>query len=409
MEKLKKKIYIGSICCGMGGFDTGLRNIGFETAWAIDIMPEAVESFKMNHPEANVYCKDAHAIEDFTKLSDKETTGICFGPPCQGFSRANVKRSMKDERNYVYLATLKALNQINPEFFIFENVVGLLDMKFDNGLSVFEKIKKDYENCGKGYKVSHNVIDCSEVGVPQLNRFRLIMVGIRSDINYEYEFAPLTHGQGRLPLKTLKDTIWHLKDINQTGDYYDGPYDWKFLSRKRQKSWNEPSYTIEASARYAKIHPGYGKMRWVRENKWEIDKECRRLSVLESKLIQTFPEDYIVCGNLEKKYEQVGNAVPPLLAEYIGKPLVAFYNAKEEYSKEIIWLNKKLAKLQNNGLYEGLLAWLNSGRGLTRQQRELCSYLIRFNEKLKGGNYDKRKNESFVDKCPDSSTGTNGI
>jgi site-specific DNA-cytosine methylase len=72
MEKLKKKIYIGSICCGMGGFDTGLRNLGFETAWAIDIMPEAVESFKMNHPEANVYCKDAHAIEDFTKLSDKE-------------------------------------------------------------------------------------------------------------------------------------------------------------------------------------------------------------------------------------------------------------------------------------------------------------------------------------------------
>lgn len=137
-------------------------------------------------------------------------------------------------------------------------------------------------------------------------------------------------------------------------------------------------------------------MRWVRENKWEIDKECRRLSVLESKLIQTFPEDYIVCGNLEKKYEQVGNAVPPLLAEYIGKPLVAFYNAKEEYSKEIIWLNKKLAKSQNNGLYEGLLAWLNSGRGLTRQQRELCSYLIRFNEKLKGGNYDKRKNESLL-------------
>lgn len=149
MEKLKKKIYIGSICCGMGGFDTGLRNIGFETAWAIDIMPEAVESFKMNHPEANVYCKDAHAIEDFTKLSDKETTGICFGPPCQGFSRANVKRSMKDERNYVYLATLKALNQINPEFFIFENVVGLLDMKFDNGLSVFEKLKKTTKTAGR--------------------------------------------------------------------------------------------------------------------------------------------------------------------------------------------------------------------------------------------------------------------
>jgi DNA (cytosine-5)-methyltransferase 1 len=369
MNKLKEKKYIGSICCGMGGFDTGLAALGFETAWAVDIMPEAVKSFKANHPKSEVYCKDAHSIEDFNKLSKENITGIVFGPPCQGFSRANVKRSMDDKRNYVYLSTLRAIKQINPEFFIFENVVGLLDMNFDDGSSVFEKIKKDYETVGMGYKVTHQVIDCSTVGVPQANRLRLIMVGFRKDLNHTYKFDQLTHGIGKLPLVTLKDTIWNLKDVEQTGDYYTGHYDWKFLSRNRQKKWNEPSYTVEASARYAKIHPGFGKMKWIGTNQWEIEESCRRLSILESKLIQTFPEDYIVCGSMEKQYEQIGNAVPPKLASFIGEPILNYYNIKQQ-QKEVEWLLEKVKNNPSNSFYKGLLSWINQGKELTDKQRK---------------------------------------
>lgn len=326
---MKELINIGSMFSGCGGFDVGLSKIGCNTVWAVDIMEEATISFKANFPGAKVYLENVHEIEDFTKLGNKKIQGLCFGPPCQGYSRANLNRSMSDPRNYAYLATLKAVKQTDVDFFIFENVVGLLDMVFDDGSSVFEKIKKDYESCGKGYTVSYKVIDCSHVGVPQANRFRLIMVGFRKDLNHTYKFDKLTHGEGRLPLVTLRDTIGHLKDVDQREITYSGPYDKKFLSRKRQKGFDEPAYTIEASARYAKIHPGYGKMRWVSQNNWEIPKECRRLSVLESKLLQCFPEDYKILGSLEKQYEQIGNAVPPKLASFIGKPIAEYYVLKQ--------------------------------------------------------------------------------
>lgn len=385
--KVKNTIKIGSICCGMGGFDTGLREVGFETVWAIDIMEEACQSFKKNHPQANVLCKDAHLIEDFKTLGNTDVQGLVFGPPCQGFSRGNSKRSMQDSRNFVYLATLRAVEQCNPEFFIFENVVGLLDMRFEDSSSVFEKIKKDYENCGKGYVVSHQIIDCSQVGVPQVNRLRLIMVGFRKDLKYTYSFPELTHGDSRLPLVTQRDAIWHLKDVDQTGLYYDGEYDWKFLSRRRQKGWDEPSYTIEASARYAKIHPDYGKMKFIEQGKWEIPVECRRLSVLESKIIQTFPEDYIICGNIEKQYTQVGNAVPPRLATFIGKPIAEYYcnqNIRDDkfsrttqsnskaanQEKEKQWLLIQLKTKPNNSFYKGLLDWIEKGKELTERQKQ---------------------------------------
>lgn len=366
---MMRKNYIGSMFCGMGGFDQGLKSLGFETAWGLDIMEEATQSFKANHPGANVYLKDAHTIEDFSMLTDKKIKGLVFGPPCQGFSRANSNRSMTDPRNFAYLATLRAIKTTNVEFFIFENVVGLLDMFFEDGSSVFEKIKKDYENIGSGYMVTHTVIDTATVGVPQANRLRLIMVGFRKDLAYKYEFSPLTHGLGLNPVVTQRDAIGHLKDTDQSDQTYDGPYDWKFLSRRRQKGWDEPAYTIEASARYAKIHPGYGKMKWISENKWEIPKECRRLSVLESKILQTFPEDYVVCGDLEHQYTQIGNAVPPKLAEYIGKPIAAYYTEKI-VAPEKEWLIEKLKVEPNNSFYNSLLSRILSGKQLTEKQRK---------------------------------------
>ncbi|QUH21941.1 DNA cytosine methyltransferase [Alkaliphilus sp. B6464] len=373
MKDLKNEVKLGSMFCGMGGFDEGVRRLGFKTIWALDIMPEAVKSFKANHPDANVYCKNVHTIKDFNTLSNQKIDGLVFGPPCQGFSRANSKRTMDDPRNYAYIATLRALEQTNAEFFIFENVVGLLDMNFEDGSSVFKKIKHDYETCGKGYIITYQVIDCATVGVPQVNRLRLIMVGIRNDLNYKYKFLPTTHGEDKLPFITQKDAIWHLKDTDQTGQYYNGAYDWKFLSRRRQKPWEEPAYTIEASARYAKIHPGFGKMKWISENKWHIPDECRRLSVLESKIIQTFSEDYIVCGSLEKQYTQIGNAVPPKLAEFVGMPLVEYFNNRlnieEKYKEEVDWLIEKIEIQPSNNFYKGLLNWIYSGKDLTERQR----------------------------------------
>lgn len=316
-----KTLKIGSICCGAGGFDTGAHEVGFETVYAIDIMKEACESFKANYPNTNVLCQDAHTIEDFRELGYVD--GLIFGPPCQGFSIANHNRFAADSRNHVYKSCLKAVQQTNSKFFVFENVKGLLSMKNDDGSSFFNMILNDFERCGQGYNLTYKLVDCSTVGVPQVNRYRIIIVGIRKDLNMKYEFAPQEYGEhpDLKPLVTLRDTIYHLRDVDQTGDYDTSGYSSQYQGRLRQKNWDEPSYCIEASGRQAKLHPGFGKMTFVEKNKWHIPDTCRKLSTLECKLIQTFPEDYIITGSLAKKYEQIGNAVPPTLAKYICKPL----------------------------------------------------------------------------------------
>lgn len=314
----EKKFKIGSICCGLGGFDLGCKNVGFETVWAIDIMKEACDSFKENFPNSLVINENAHTIEDFSELGFVD--GLIFGPPCQGFSLANTRRNVNDSRNLVYKACLKAVAQTKPKFFIFENVKGILSMKNEDGTLFFTNVLQDFSTCGEGYTLSWKLIDCSKVGVPQLNRYRVIIVGIRSDLNVKYEFPYEPYGE-ELPLVTLRDTIYHLKDLNQEGDFDTSGFSPMYLSRKRQKTWDEPSFTIEASGRQAKLHPDGGRMQQVGPAKWIIPSNCRKLSTLECKLLQTFPEDFIVTGKLSKRYEQIGNAVPPKLAEHIAKPI----------------------------------------------------------------------------------------
>lgn len=328
-----KKIKIGSICCGMGGFDKGAESVGFETVWAVDIMKEACESFKANFPNAKVINKNAHNIDNFNILGEVDV--LIFGPPCQGFSIANTRRKAEDLRNDVYRSTLTAVKQTDCKMFIFENVKGLLTMKNKNGDSFFEMILNDYENCGRGYKLKWKLIDCSKVGVPQLNRHRIIIVGVRTDIDFEYEFLPELYGD-KMPLVTLRDTIYHLKDKDQSNTYDTSGYSPMYLGRNRQKTWDEPSYTIEASGRQAKLHPDYGKMIKLGKNNWYIPDTCRKLSTLECKLLQTFPEEFIVAGRLAKQYEQIGNAVPPKLAEHICKPIADYFmqNNNLEKSKD---------------------------------------------------------------------------
>lgn len=316
-------IKIGSLCCGMGGFDTGLSNIGFKTIWAMDIMKEACLTFKANYKETKVYNVDIKDIKDFNKYG--KINGLIFGVPCQGFSIANTKRSSSDQRNILYQTTLKAIKETNCEFFIFENVKGLLSLKYDENTMFIDKILYDYQNCGRGYNLTWKLIDCANIGVPQVNRHRIIIVGIRKDIKFKYKFLEEEYGDKKMPYVTLKDTIYHLRNADQTGMYDTSGYSPMYLGRNRQKTWDEPSFTIEASGRQAKLHPDGGRMLKIAENTWHIPETCRKLSALECKLIQTFPEDYIVIGSLNKQYVQIGNAVPPKLAEYVGKPLLDMY------------------------------------------------------------------------------------
>ncbi len=191
--------------------DLGFINAGFEIVWANDFFKEAVESYRKNVDSRIVF-------GDITKIDSSEMPDnvdlVIGGFPCQGFSVANNKRSMKDERNFLYKEMLRVINDKKPKFFVAENVKGILSMKKGK---VFEMIKNDFEKLG--YKVDAKLLNAAEYGVPQA-RERVVIIGNR--IGVENPFPKPTHWvdskkyttkKGLKKPVTVKETIGFLSDV----------------------------------------------------------------------------------------------------------------------------------------------------------------------------------------------------
>ena len=252
------------------------------------------------------------------------------GFPCPGFSLAG-PRLLDDPRNFLYIHYIRALMQSQPEFFIAENVKGL--MSLGNG-QVLKQITEDFS--ASGYEVSAHLVNARDYGVPQ-SRERVFIIGVRKDIaekyNFTYRLPEPTHGNTKTPFVTLRDAISDLP--MEPDDVFDGTYSSIYMSRNRKKGWDDQSFTIQASGRQAPQHPGGKPMIKIDKDKWKFDGEFnRRLSVRECARIQTFPDWFIFSdGNkknvqrnhkLNEQYKQIGNAVPVLLAEKISRPIIEF-------------------------------------------------------------------------------------
>ena len=216
MKKNNKKFRVISLFSGAGGMDLGFINAGFDLVWANDFFKEAVESYKKNISEDIVF-------GDITKIKSSEMPDdidlVIGGFPCQGFSVANTKRSMKDERNFLYKEMLRVIKDKNPKFFVAENVKGILSMEKGK---VIEMIKKDFESLG--YKVDARLLNAAEYGVPQA-RERVVIIGNRLGLENPYptpthwvDSKKYTSKKGLKKPITVKDTIGFLSDI-RLSDY----------------------------------------------------------------------------------------------------------------------------------------------------------------------------------------------
>ena len=360
-----------SLFCGCGGLDLGFELAGlavqigeeaameafkdketffkvrsqsvFHKVFANDFFQEALESYRENFPaDAYILNKDIRKIQQFPKGNI-----VLGGFPCPGFSEAG-PRLVDDPRNFLYIHFIRCLMQTQPEFFVAENVKGM--MTLGKG-EVFKQIVEDF--AAAGYTIYSKLVDARDYGVPQI-RERVILVGVRNDLDFEYEFPEPTHGKGLLlkPYVTLQEAIGDLE--KDPGPYFKGSYSTIFMSRNRKKGWDEQSFTIQASGRQAPIHPGGFPMQKLGPNEWiftEGEENNRRLSVREIARIQTFPDWYFFSegnnmrmsesGRLNKVYKQIGNAVPVLLAKTIAAPIANWVKNVYLPSKE-----QKQEKLQ---------------------------------------------------------------
>ena len=175
-----KKYKVISLFSGAGGMDLGFINSGFDIVWANDFFKEAVESYKNNIGDHIIF-------GDITKIKSDEMPDdidlVIGGFPCQGFSVANTKRSMKDERNFLYKEMLRVIKDKKPKFFVAENVKGILSMEHGR---VIEMIKKDFESLG--YNVDARLLNAAEYGVPQA-RERVVIIGNRLGLENPYPKA----------------------------------------------------------------------------------------------------------------------------------------------------------------------------------------------------------------------------
>lgn len=353
----KKLKYKGlDLFSGAGGMSLGAMNAGIDIVVALDNNTSAAATFMKNHPKTNFIIDDIRNIE--IKKEWKDDIFVVFGgPPCQGFSLSNTKtRTLDNPNNYLFKEFLRFVRDINPYWFVFENVEGIT--LFNEGKTVLE-IKQCFEELG--YKTTEAVLYASDYGVPQ-HRNRFFMVGNRIDKEF-------TFPKKQTVFVTVDDAISDLPDIGNGDKFETLPYkenhnlsDYAKLMRKNSDSstqnyvskntdyvlnrykfikqgenWRSiPSELMQNYKDRNNCHSGIYKRLEAQKpsivisnyrKNMLIHPYCDRgLSVREAARIQSFPDQFKFEGSLMHIQQQIGNAVPPLLAEAIFSQILTYHN-----------------------------------------------------------------------------------
>lgn len=357
-----KKIKIIDLFSGCGGLSFGFEMSGCDVLLGIDNWSDALDSFKKNHKNSEILCRDIFKIttkEIKEKIKNQKIDVVVGGPPCQGFSLAG-KRKNNDERNKLVMNYVKLVKKLSPTFFVMENVLGILSMKDEKNNLIIENLEKVFNKMK--YKIVFKTLNAHDYGVPQ-KRKRVFVVGNKIDV--DFKFPEPTHGKLKKDFLTVGDAISDLPFLEKEfGDektnYINKPktnYQ-KNMRKKSNKLWNHTkSKHTEQTIKVINLVPEGGnwkdlpkKYQNVRSysNTWRrlhrelpsvtIDtghrhhfhyKANRVPTVRESARIQSFPDTFIFKGSRTSQFKQVGNAVPPLLAKVIAEK-INFYIKENE-------------------------------------------------------------------------------
>ena len=314
-----------SLFSGAGGLDLGFEKAGFTTVFANEYDKTIWATYQANFPKVHL---DTRSIVDIPDADvPKEADGLIGGPPCQSWSEAGAHRGIEDQRGQLFFEYERILKHVKPKFFLAENVSGILSSRHSTAFAaIIERFRR------LGYDVSYRMLRASDFGVPQ-DRDRVIIVGLRSDLGCEFAF-PEPVG----PAPTMRDVIHgmpkprpnpsHSKRVDHrtvdNHEYLVSSFSSMYMSRNRVRAWDQQSFTIQAGARHAPIHPSAPKMEKVDDDKFRFalghEEKYRRLSVRECARIQTFPDAHQFCyERIVDGYKMIGNAVPVEFGFHLAK------------------------------------------------------------------------------------------
>ena len=332
---------IVSLFSGCGGLDLGFENAGFNIVWANEFDESIHATYRLNHPNTKLNTADIRTI---TGNDIPDCDGIIGGPPCQAWSEGGKRRGIEDPRGQLFLDYIRIVKEKKPKFFLIENVQGILEEKHKQSLEGFILSLED-----AGYNVTYELLNAADYKIPQ-DRFRVFFIGIRNDLSNKFEF-PNAVSADRITLRMAigdileKPREYYANKVEcdnperPNHDVYTGPYDAKYMSRNRVRSWEEISFTMQAQARNAPQHPQAPKMTYITPSLREFSKGYehlyRRLSVRECARIQTFPDNFkFFYSDVTDGYKMVGNAVPPRLAWYLAIQMKKAFPEMMQLQKE---------------------------------------------------------------------------
>lgn len=351
----KRRVIAVDLFAGAGGMSLGARWAGIDVQLAVEIDPHATRTYKTNHPGTRVLTKDIRSVKQIRIGKSFDIRILFGGPPCQGFSTSNQRtRNSENEQNWLYREFLRLVKQWKPQWVVFENVNGIKETESGLFLEMVQTELRSY-----GYTIASWVLNAADFGIPQ-RRCRIFVVG--SSEGYEIpkprrllcpsryitlkkaisDLPYLSNGAAEdcLPYRTsarsayaqlmrghLSDCTNHLVSRNaphiiqrythvpQGGNWEDIPPSLMENYRDRTRchtgiyrrlSLEEPSVVIGNFRKNMLIHP----------------EQDRGLSVREAARLQSFPDWYVFQGSIGFQQQQVGNSVPPLLAQAVFEAIL---------------------------------------------------------------------------------------
>ena len=336
--------------CGSGGLTTGAKLAGVKVVSAVDTDPSARSSYTANHSEVRLLDADIRSVsvDDLKVEKCGERLVVFGGPPCQGFSTSNQRtRTTENEGNWLFRDFLRVVEELEADVVVFENVAGILQTA---GGTFVRELHEATKNLG--FELVSGLLDARNFGVPQ-RRARYFTVGSKLKtaprLPTPETQTPITVADAigdlpRLPNGAATDTLayrevaatayaramrkeltecsghtvtnnaQHIVEryahVPEGGNWRDIPEEimTSYADRSRchtgiyrRLSWDEPAVVIGNFRKNMLIHPG----------------QDRGLSIREAARLQSFPDDYVFEGSIGKRQQQVGNAVPPLLAKAV--------------------------------------------------------------------------------------------
>jgi DNA (cytosine-5)-methyltransferase 1 len=334
-----------SLFSGAGGLDYGLEAAGFDVAVALELDGDCCRTLRANRPwdviEKNIFDLEPGELLKTAGLKRKEADLLVGGPPCQPFSKSGYwargdALRLDDPRANTLSAYLGILREALPRAFLLENVEGLAYAGKDEGMQLLlRSLEAINKATGARYTATPQVVNAADYGVPQL-RQRVFLIGSRD--GKEFKLPARTHSadpaDGLAAHRTAWEALWDVTPAAEEHLAIRGKWrgllptipegeNYLFHTERgggeplfgwRRRYWSfllklakdRPSWTIQAQP-----GPAIGPFHW----------ENRRLSMRELCRLQTFPDDIEIVGSRTSVQKQVGNAVPSLLAEVLGREI----------------------------------------------------------------------------------------